>query len=457
MAITSGQLKASNLTASTTATGASGTGVAPDQRRLFNFSDRIAELAPEESPFFVYLSKTAKLPTDDSLFRYLEDRSKISYTSREFFIKGAVGTVAAGTNYSVTVETKTTSGASVDFLVKGMVIAVRTIGAAGSDAGYGNAILRIENAPVDNGDDTTFLAKCISVSGTTGSDSIADEDRCQIIGSAYAEGSGSPDVFSESIDDGFGYTQIFKTAAEVTNTAYATQLRGYSNEFERVLAMKMREHKIDIERAMLFNQKARVDGIQYSEGLVGHIIKNSTFKAGNAALEYESGKAYAKQYATSELTYDALLGEFEVLFDPARGGSNERLALASLPVISYFNKMGNNSFSDLSTASSQYQINMDELSGQFGHQLMEINTIHGSVYMVKEPLFRGHSSGLMMMADMSKLYYRPLVGNGVNRDTQVMTNVQGADEDLRKDMILTEAGLEVCLPESHYLINVEGV
>ena len=457
MAITSGQLKASNLTASTTATGASGTGVAPDQRRLFNFSDRIAELAPEESPFFVYLSKTAKLPTDDSLFRYLEDRSKISYTSREFFIKGAVGTVAAGTNYSVSVETKTTSGASVDFLVKGMVIAVRTIGAAGSDAGYGNAILRIENAPVDNGDDTTFLAKCISVSGTTGSDSIADEDRCQIIGSAYAEGSGSPDVFSESIDDGFGYTQIFKTAAEVTNTAYATQLRGYSNEFERVLAMKMREHKIDIERAMLFNQKARVDGIQYSEGLVGHIIKNSTFKAGNAALEYESGKAYAKQYATSELTYDALLGDFEVLFDPARGGSNERLALASLPVISYFNKMGNNSFSDLSTASSQYQINMDELSGQFGHQLMEINTIHGSVYMVKEPLFRGHSSGLMMMADMSKLYYRPLVGNGVNRDTQVMTNVQGADEDLRKDMILTEAGLEVCLPESHYLINVEGV
>ena len=457
MAITSGQLKASNLTASNTATGASGTGVAPDQRRLFNFSDRIAELAPEESPFFVYLSKTAKLPTDDSLFRYLEDRSKISYTSREFFIKGAVGTVAAGTDYNVTVETATSNGASVDFLVKGMVIAVRTIGAAGSDAGYGNAILRIESAVTDNGADSSFTAKCISVSGTTGSDSIADEDRCQVIGSAYAEGTGSPDVFSEGIDDGFGYTQIFKTAAEITNTAYATQLRGYSNEFERVLAMKMREHKIDIERAMLFNQKARVDGIQYSEGLVGHIIKNSTFKAGNAALEYESGKAYAKQYATSELTYDALLGDFEVLFDPARGGSNERLALASLPVISYFNKMGNNSFADVSTVNSQYQINMDELSGQFGHQLMEINTVHGSVYMVKEPLFRGHSSGLMLMADMSKLYYRPLVGNGVNRDTQVMTNVQSADEDLRKDMILTEAGLEVCLPESHYLINVEGV
>ena len=55
------------------------------------------------------------------------------------------------------------------------------------------------------------------------------------------------------------------------------------------------------------------------------------------------------------------------------------------------------------------------------------------------------------MVDMDNVAYRPLVGNGVNRDTQIMTNVQSADEDLRKDMIMTEAGLEVSLPESHYL------
>ena len=56
---------------------------------------------------------------------------------------------------------------------------------------------------------------------------------------------------------------------------------------------------------------------------------------------------------------------------------------------------------------------------------------------------------------MSKLYYRPLVGNGINRDTQVQPNVQAADEDLRKDMILTEAGLEISLPETHALFNFE--
>ena len=67
------------------------------------------------------------------------------------------------------------------------------------------------------------------------------------------------------------------------------------------------------------------------------------------------------------------------------------------------------------------------------------------------------ASGFMLMADMSQLAYRPLIGNGINRDTQVMTNVQSADEDLRKDMILTEAGLEVTLSESHALYNLEGV
>ena len=50
----------------------------------------------------------------------------------------------------------------------------------------------------------------------------------------------------------------------------------------------MREHKIDMERAFLFNQKAKVGGVQYSEGLVGHIIKNSTVVGGTTNLSYDN-------------------------------------------------------------------------------------------------------------------------------------------------------------------------
>lgn len=108
-------------------------------------------------------------------------------------------------------------------------------------------------------------------------------------------------------------------------------------------------------------------------------------------------------------------------------------------------------------SSNPYQYGLESRTGQFGHKVMMIDTVHGSLNLVKEPLFRGISASFMLMADMKYLMYRPLVGNGYNRDTQIITDVQSKDEDLRKDMILTEAGLEVCLPESHALYDLEGV
>ena len=455
MAITQGGVKTTDVVQASSNSHASAHGTTPDVRRLYNFGDRVADLSPEESPFFVYLSKVSKVPTDDSVFRFLEDRSKIDWTSRDFLIAGQpVGDVVAGTSYSFAVDTS--GGASVDWLIKGMVFAVETAEGA-------QVMVRVDSSPTDVGSSTTFQGKVISLtaSGVSGYATIANNDRCQVIGTAYAEGTGSPDVWSSEIDDNYGYTQIFKTAAEMTNTAIATKYRGYPNEWQRIWAMKLREHKVDIERAMLFSQKARQGSVQYTEGLCGHILKNGTAQTTHGtALSYTSGKPYLRVEANANLTYDLLLGDLEVLFDPARGGSGDRLVLASLPVITFFNKLGDGAFMDASIGSSNnmpYRYNFDSKDGAFGHKVMTIETIHGTLHLVKEPLFRGISSGFMLFADMSKVAYRPLVGNGVNRDTYITTNVQSDDEDLRKDMILTEAGLEVTLPESHMMYVVEDL
>ena len=157
------------------------------------------------------------------------------------------------------------------------------------------------------------------------------------------------------------------------------------------------------------------------------------------------------------MTYDALLSDFEVIFDPARGGASSKLALASLPVMSHFNKLGNNGFIDSSTNNTQAQYNFDKAEGAFGHKVLKIDTIHGDMTLVKAPLFRANYSGYMCLVDLDHVAYRPLVGNGYNRDTSITTNVQQADEDLRKDLILTEAGLEESLPETHALLHLEGV
>ena len=467
MAYKIGTMLSSNVTEAATSAGV---GQAPDQRRLYDFSDRVAELSPEESPFFVYLSKVSKAATDDPIFRFLENRTKVDWSSRNFSLASAVNggsAVSAGTAYSFVVDDA--SSASIDWLIKGMVFSVNTVDSA---AGWAQTLVRVDSAVTDAGATSTFTGRIIDVSNTnvSGYNVLADDDPCQVVGTAFAEGTGSPDAWANEIEDDFGYTQIFKTSAEMSNTSIATRYRGYASEWDRIWALKLREHKVDIERAMLFGQRARVSSIQYTEGIVGHILKNATVNTGDTALSYSSGAPYFRSVAESELTYDRLLSDLEVMFDPARGGANDKLVLAGLPVISFFNKLGSDSFLSASLAhnasaalsgaatttnQSPHRMNISERAGAFGHKVMTIDTIHGTMHLVKEPLFRGISSDFMAMIDMSKVAYRPLVGNGLNRDTAILTNVQNADEDLRKDMILTETGLEITLPEAHALYQVE--
>ena len=430
-------------------------GASADLRRIHNFGDRVAELQPDESPFFVYLNKVAKVPTNDPVFRFLENRSKIDWTSRNFYIDSTThNDVAVGTTYTIDVDDNHASSPSkIDWLVKAMVFAVETDRTAQSQI-----IFRVEGI-TQNTSDTTVQARCISKSNSsneTDYDHIEDNDECQVIGTSFAEGSGSPDVWSSQLDDDFGYCQIFKTAAEMTNTAIATNYRGYANEWNRIWNLKLREHKVDIERAMLFSMRARDNSLQYTEGIIGHILQNATAVASGSAA-YTAGSPYMFSQASSAVSYDTLLSDFEVVFDPARGGNKNKLGLASRPVISFFNKLAGFADNSLKVATDAagfpYNFNASQRDGAFGHSIMQVNTVHGDLSMIAEPMFRGIASGYLALIDLDHVAYRPLVGNGLNRDTHVITNVQQADEDLRKDMILTEAGLEITIPETHCLYS----
>tara|TARA_R110002110_G_scaffold1080_9_gene4392 strand:- start:1373 stop:2713 length:1341 start_codon:yes stop_codon:yes gene_type:complete len=417
-------------------------------RRLYDFSDRVADLTPEESPFFTYLSKVGKVPTTDSQFRFLEDRTKMAYTDRSFVISTELAAVSADATVTATLS------AAQSWLIKGMVISVESIvGTDGAGINHANALVTAVNSS------TSIDIKWLTNPGSDANP--VTTAKATVIGTAYAEGTGAPDVWSQELDHDYGYTQIFKTACEMSNTARATVYKGYSNEWERIWNLKLREHKVDIERAMLFGQRATSGGINYTEGITGHIVANgqANYAADNTQLSYNEGYAYMKSVAAGSLTYDNLLRDFEVVFDPARGGNSSKLALCSLPVISLFNKLGDgagfigDSIPGSSTQSSRY--NFESSTGSFGHKIMKVETVHGDLSLVREPLFRGMFGEYMCMIDLDNVSYRPLVGNGVNRDTSITTNVQQADEDLRKDLILTEAGLEISLPETHALFNFE--
>jgi hypothetical protein len=96
---------------------------------------------------------------------------------------------------------------------------------------------------------------------------------------------------------------------------------------------------------------------------------------------------------------------------------------------------------------------VNTVPGAFGHTVTVVNTIFGNLHFIQEPLLRGIWEDYCVCIDLSNVSYRPLVGNGISRDTFIETNIQDNGADGRKDQIITEAGLEIQLPETHAVLK----
>jgi hypothetical protein len=229
----------------------------------------------------------------------------------------------------------------------------------------------------------------------------------------------------------------------MSGTAMATQYRGIKDEFKRIWTDKLMEHKMDIEQAMLFGagssslETGSAAPTRYSHGIIPYTEA--------------SGKVYNMTYASSG--YDAFLDAMEDFFAPESGNSGNKLVLASRKVITYLNKLGSGSFMNNSVGASQYSLDVNNIPGAFGHQVTVVNTIFGNLHFVAEPLLRGPWENYCVAVDMKNVAYRPLSGNGHNRDTFIETNIQANNVDGRQDQIITEAGLEISLPETHAVLK----
>ena len=431
----------------------------PDRRYLFGWRDKVHELNPVKSPFFAYLGKLGKEPVSSPVFRFLENRAKTDWTAKDFKLAADVNSaslVTAGNSYNFVVDNG--ASVSIDWLVKGDTFNVQTVY---DTNGVAQVMVRIEDVPSIGSTSTSFSGKIIALSntGVAGYGVLSDNDYAKATASAFVEGSGAPDAVSSEIEDGFAYVQDVRTSCEMTDVAMATEYRGYKNEWTRLWAEKLDDHAAKWEKVSLFNIKSKQGNLLYSDGIVGNILLNATVNTGATAFTYSSGTPYFRSVTAAELTYDLLLGDMEVFFHPARGGSNKKLALASYPIITFFNKVGNGYFLDTSLgySNSVWQQNMDKSKGSFGHQIVIINTVHGSLHLVAEPFFDGAHRNFMLMADMANVKFCYLDGNGINLDTYITTNVQARDETLRKDVIRTVAGLKITLPETHALYSLEGL
>lgn len=448
-----------------------------NRRRIFNFGERIAELTPQESPFYVYLSKVAKKPTDDPVFKFMEQRHQwqrrygilVDYLSVSGATPGALYVVSPFDKYGRMLytpgETLSTTGTNCDLLpqyfipgqqisVMGTVGGVKemrhfTITTVASEAcGSATCLFNTANSVVTkltvipskyvaNYTDYDSMTFDVPVTGTAMAQTYVN-----IIGSAFYEGSGAPTSWHDELYDREGYCQIFKTAIELhSGTSESTRYRGISNEYARQWANKLKEHKMDLEQAHLFQV-----GGQYNDGTG---LKRYTW----GILPYTEayGKVYNFTYGGS--SHDSFMDAMEDYFAPESGNGSRKLVLASRKIINWFNKLGEAGFLRNTVGSSAYSMDIERIQGKFGHKIMSLNTIFGELNFIQEPLLRNGYEDYAICVDMNNVALRPLAGNGKSRDTFIKTNIQDNDVDGRQDLITTETGLEISLPETHAILK----
>jgi len=483
-----------------------------DLRRKYNFGDRVSEVAIAQDPFFRFLSKVAKKPVDDPQFKWAEKRPSFhkryayvighvdngadSFTNSQMDQSDASGALSAAgqkmklymatdylssgniqnvyNNQTADIEVGA-SGTRPGFFLPGQIVKIPGKAAATDTGTSGYQLLKVESV-------TDSLSKtsgggskeCVAIEGTvvkydsgalefasfyndtpsaggvgTATDndeqvsdrSIAGEleaNRSYVVGTAFAEGSGYPETWKDQpYATNIGLTQIWKTSMAMTNTARATSLKYDSNEWARIWKEKLIEHKWDLETSLLFGSQYEAgDGIQYTQGAIDYI------------------STYGNQFslATATKTADDFLDDMSNYVDPRYNSSQATVFFCNTAVYNWLHKLGGYFKNNLEISSNfRSDLAMTGKKKVFGVDISTFSTPYGDMNVARNIHLDG-TNIKMMGINMKNCAWRPLVGNGINRDTSVYVGVQTLENsgvDRRVDLILTEGGMEWQMPESH--------
>ena len=509
--------------------GASNSLATGDIRRRYNFGSRVSELAIPQDPFFRFVSKVAKKPTDDPQFKFTEKRPSFHkryaycmgfvtsagadsfgdatltasndggspcvaddtvklYMAGDYKSQGNIQNVYGQTNNKVDVGV---SGTTPQFFLPGQLLKVPMNSTTYTAANWGTDYMLIRITSVDASPNSgaaingkypalitgavvraTASTGAVELSGwdadnfspgnaVDGDEVVADHAissvlepaRSYVVGTAHQEGSGFPETWiDQPYASQYGVTQIWKTSMAMTNTARATVLKFEPNEWARVWKDKLIEHKWDIETSLLFGRQYEdgTGGINYTQGAVDYITS--------------FGNTFSLNTATK--SQDDFLDDLSSYVDPRYNNSQATIFFCNTAVYNWLHKLSgyfaNNLGSVQAFQSSNPSSNGENslaraemsLAGRkkvFGVDVTTINTVYGDMNVARNIHLDGTNVQLLGI-NMKNCAYRPLVGNGINRDTSVYVGVQTLENsgvDRRVDQILTEAGMEWSMAESH--------
>lgn len=280
--------------------------------------------------------------------------------------------------------------------------------------------------------DTTATNLVVSrnIGGT--SFTISDNDDLFVAGYAAAENANSPTAISFDASVASNYTQIFKTAFGVSNTLKSTNLRTGDKEDE-AMTKALKLHMSDIERAMFFGIKHEANGSSSAPTRYTGGILNSITNVTDIATEFASYGGSGAGQMTEEGFDDLLISSV------FKFGSKEKIAFVGENVANQLQQIGKDRWTP------------DTVGGAYGVSLTRYNTFAGDLMVHLHPQFRQIPGmrNAMVIIDFPYLSYRYLEG----RDTSLIENIQGTDQDGKKHQYLTECGLELIQDKVHTYIK----
>ena len=280
----------------------------------------------------------------------------------------------------------------------------------------------------------TSVAVTRNIGGT--SHQIASGAKLFVAGFAAAEGASSPTAITFDATVASNYTQIFRTAFQVTNTLGSTYLRT-GDKMDEAMTKALKLHMSDIERAMFFGKKHEANGstnapTRYTGGLI-----NSMTNVTDITTDYASYGGGSAGNMTEEGFDDLLISSV------FKFGSKQKIAFVGETVANHLQQIGKNRWRPTA------------IEGTYGVNLTKYETFAGDLMVHLHPQFRqlAHMKTSMVVVDFPYLSYRYLEG----RDTQLLENRQSPDADTIKHEYLSECGLELLQDKVHsYIKNWSG-
>ena len=256
--------------------------------------------------------------------------------------------------------------------------------------------------------------------GTVAAAALVDNDPLVIVGNLNAEGATLRTILQKEPVKKTNYTQIIRTPVGATNTLQATKTYG-PKPLSWYRHLGGIEHAVDLERTMLYGEKAKDQSGGQNRRSTGGVLEFCTENI--------------LDVSATTLTEQSFVEWLEQVF---RYGGKEKILLACARLCTHIDLW------------SMGKLQTKPKDKTYGVAIKEYMSTHGVLYVTKHHLLEGATyGGYGIVLDMDNVAYCPLEG----RDTHLLTNRQANDEDAQKDEYLSEFGVEIRLPKTHAIIK----